>query len=208
MVDVRIPPNPALGVEYLQRRWIEGCRNGAQLARELGAQGFDVPYLLVRRYIAGWRGAYPGPGKTTAGPPLVAPVLRTPSSKHVARMLLKNQESLTARERALVGALRQRCPDVQRAAGLAQEFVRMVHRRRPERLERWIARALKSRVPHDLRSFARSLKSDYAALHAALTLNWSNGHVEGQINRVKLIKRQMYGRANFDLLRQRVLYVG
>ena len=84
----------------------------------------------------------------------------------------------------------------------------MVRGRQPQALDRWIERTQESGVPRELRSFGDVVKSDYAAVRAALTLPWSNGQVEGQVNRLKLIKRQMYGRAKFDLLRQRVLRTG
>jgi transposase len=75
-------------------------------------------------------------------------------------------------------------------------------------LNAWIDLASGEDAPADLRSFARGLTHDQAAVIAALTLPWNNGQVEGQVNRLKLIKRQMYGRANFDLLRARFLYAG
>ena len=78
----------------------------------------------------------------------------------------------------------------------------------PSGLDDWIQRTRDRAVPRQLRAFATGLGSDYAAVKAALTTNWSNGQVEGQVNRLKLIKRQMYGRAKFDLLRQRVLHLG
>jgi transposase len=83
-----------------------------------------------------------------------------------------------------------------------------VRQRQGGALDAWIVRAHDTGVPRELRVFADGLKADYEAVKAALTLAWSNGPVEGQVNRVKLIKRQMYGRAKFDLLRQRVLHTG
>ena len=99
-----------------------------------------------------------------------------------------------------------RYPDIRVAAQLAGEFAAMVHREGSETLDSWIQRAWNPDVPRELRAFATSLKSDFAAVEAGLTTTWSNGQLEGQVNRLKLIKRQMCGRANFDLLRQRVLY--
>ena len=84
----------------------------------------------------------------------------------------------------------------------------MVHERRPEVLDGWIERTQESGLSRELRSFGNVVRSDCAAVSAALTLPWSNRQVEGQGNRLKLIKRQMYGHANFDLLRQRVLHTG
>ena len=98
------------------------------------------------------------------------------------------------------------CPKLKTETELVHEFVKMVHDRKVEMLEGWIARTHEPVVPPELRVFADGLRQDYKAVNAALSLEWSSGQVEGQINRLKMIKRQMYWRAGFDLLRQRVLY--
>ena len=97
---------------------------------------------------------------------------------------------------------------MRKATELACDFAAMIRRDRAETLDSWLQRAWDSSVPRELRTFATGLKSDYDAVEAGLTTPWSNGQLEGQVNRLKLIKRQMYGRANFDLLRQRVRYTG
>ena len=84
----------------------------------------------------------------------------------------------------------------------------MVHDREVDSLEGWIERTHEAGIPHELAVFADGLLQDHEAVKAALTLEWSNGQVEGQINRLKMIKRQMYGRAGFELLRRRVLSTG
>lgn len=81
----------------------------------------------------------------------------------------------------------------------------MIRERHQDWLDDWMQKASKSALP-EFRNFARSIKSDKDAVEAALTYHWSNGPTEGHVNRLKVIKRQMYGRANFDLLRQRVLH--
>src|SRR5262249_32984489 len=100
------------------------------------------------------------------------------------------------------------CTDLSMAAALAREFASMIRQHKGGNLDAWIRRAWDRSVPRELRLFATGLKSDFDAVKAALTTCWSNGQVEGQVNRLKLIKRQMYGRAKFDLLRQRVLHAG
>lgn len=87
---------------------------------------------------------------------------------------------------------------------LTQDFLGMVRERTGGRLKRWIAAVQGSDIA-ELRRYAVGLRADQAAVQAGLTLEWSNGQVEGHIQRLKLLKRQMYGRAGFDLLRQRVL---
>jgi transposase len=134
--------------------------------------------------------------------------MRTPSAKRAAAWLLKHDDQLAPEALAFVDALTRRSPDLTAAGLLAQEFGELVRQRRADDLDAWIAHATALGIPHELRIFAKGLRSDYVAVKAALSSCWSNGQVEGQVNRVKLIKRQMYGRAKFDLLRQRVLYRG
>ena len=191
---------------YLLRRWNEGCHNAAQLHRELSSQGCTVSYCSVRRRVVHWErhsiGNWPGgaPPKPIAAAP--------PSAKRLAWSLLGERDELNDRRRVLIEALFRRCPEVATASSLAHEFVSMLRQRRGERLDDWIQCTWDRSTPRELRMFATGLKSDYAAVKAALTTNWSNGQVEGQVNRLKLIKRQMYGRAKFDLLRKRVLHAG
>jgi transposase len=195
-------------VEYLRQRWEQGCRNATQLANELAQQGFDGSYCMVRRCVAAWRepdsAHIPGPKPAAKHPPPV----HHPSANQVAWLLLKNSEDRTDEENAFVEVLWQRCPEFKTAAEMAQEFAQIAHDRKAELLDGWIARTHGSQVPHELRGFGDGLKRDFEAVKAALSLEWSNGQVEGQINRLKMIKRQMYGRAGFDLLRRRVLNAG
>jgi transposase len=195
-------------VEYLRQRWEQGCRNAAQLARELVQQEFDGSYCMVRRCVAAWREPasvhIPGPKPTAKH----VPPVHHPSANQAAWLLMENAEDRTEEENAFVKVLWQGCPELQTAAEMAQEFARMAQDRKAELLDGWIARMHDSQVPHELRVFGDGLKRDYEAVKAALSLEWSNGQVEGQINRLKMIKRQMYGRAGFDLLRQRVLNAG
>jgi hypothetical protein len=105
-------------------------------------------------------------------------------------------------------ALRQVCqihPNVHRLSVLFQQFAQMLRDRRGEELDQWLHAALHTGIP-ELRAFVRKLRQDQQAVQAGLVLKWNNGMVEGHVNRLKLLKRSMYGRANFDLLRLRVLH--
>jgi transposase len=99
----------------------------------------------------------------------------------------------------------QLCPDIAQAYPLVQSFQTMIRTRQVEQLDSWLEQVQASGV-RELRRFALGLRQDYAAVRAALEYEWSQGQVEGQVNRLKQLKRQMYGRANFDLLRLRVLH--
>jgi transposase len=187
--------------DYLEKRWKEGCHKAAQLARELTALCFTGSYCSVRRRVAHWDRNNHGSSKGSW--PNVPP----PSARRSAWLLLTKPSDLDDQDRAFVDALLQRCPDIGVAAQLAGEFAAMVRREGSGTLNSWIQRAMDRTVPRELGAFATNMKSDFDAVNAGLTTPWSNGQLEGQVNRLKLIKRKMYGRANFDLLRQRVLYV-
>ena len=114
-------------------------------------------------------------------------------------------EKLTQRQRSQVLQVCQAETDLYLAYELTQEFVAMLKERQGSCLQDWLKRTEHSGLPA-LKAFARGLRRDYAAVAAALSSPWSQGQVEGQITRLKLLKRKMYGRAKFDLLRRRVLH--
>lgn len=119
-------------------------------------------------------------------------------------MLLRPDE-LTGEEKPMVELLRRLSPKVARAQELALGFVAVVKERRADELREWLIEARRCEIPEFV-GFANGLAADLQAVRAALAYEWSNGQVEGQVHRLKLIKRQMYGRGNLDLLRARVLH--
>jgi transposase len=178
---------------YLEQRWQQGCRNAAQLWRELRGQGFDGQSRTVRDWIRKYCGSQKQreePGSTVSSP------LRT-SPRQVAWLLLKQPEQ----SRLYLEELCARSPEIANCASVAREFCRIVRQRDVAAWPHW--RDATSSGP--LSNFARHLCRDEAAVLAALQQPWSNGPVEGHVHRLKLIKRSMYGRANFDLLRLRVI---
>ena len=191
---------------YLRQRWEQGCHNGLQLAREIQAQGFRGSASLVRKLTGDWRARLPGPPERVRGKKRQAapPAKRRLSPRHTSWLFVKDQQQLTADQRALIERICQTNADLQELYQLGQDFVQMVKQRQARRLAPWLARARKSSSA-ELQGFASGIKRDYAAVQAALSLPWSQGQVEGQIMRLKFLKRQMYGRAHFALLRSRVL---
>lgn len=194
--------------DFLRRRWEAGCHNAIQLTRELVDHGFRGSYDIVRRRVACWRRGGTQISSTGRSPFTAEASVRGFSPHRVSWLLLKEEKDLEPEEQTLLDALRQRCPEVKVAARLAKEFWDMVRQRRVQALDDWLARSRGPDAPREFAAFARSLNCDYAAVRAACSLPWSNGQVEGQVNRLKLIKRTMYGRGGFDLLRQRVLHAG
>ena len=127
-----------------------------------------------------------------------------PSSKRVSYFLVRAPESLSLPERAALEYLKELSADLSAGYGLAQEFMQMVRKESREQVDTWLGKVAASSI-QDLQSFAAGLERDKEAVRAGLEESWSNGAVEGQVNRLKLKKREMYGRGNFDLLRRRVL---
>jgi transposase len=181
---------------YLERRWREGCRNASALWRELRGRGFTGRPGVVSRWAEGTR------RRESAAVRRPSP-LRVPSGRRLARLLTTEPKELGPDDRRLVALVRTTTPELAEAAELAVAFARMVRDKDGGRLDGWLDAAAAS----GLASFVRGLRQDLAAVRAALVLPWSTSPVEGQINRLKTIKRQMYGRAGFDLLRRRILTV-
>jgi transposase len=144
------------------------------------------------------------PGARRAGSSKPTPRLPLPSACEVAWMLLRGEE-LADDEQPVVEMLRRLSPEAARAQELAVGFVGLVKERRVDDLRGWLIEAGRSGVA-EFRSFANGITSDFEAVRAALECEWSQGQVEGQVHRLKLVKRQMYGRGKLDLLRARVLY--
>lgn len=132
-----------------------------------------------------------------------SPRLTVPSALEAAWMLLRGDD-LTDEQKPVVELLRKLSPEVRRAQQLALSFVGLVKERRADELRGWLIEAGRSGVAEFV-TFANGITSDFRAVRAALTYEWSQGQVEGQVHRLKLVKRQMYGRGNLDLLRARVL---
>lgn len=186
--------------QYLKKRWLEGCHNGRQLYREIRKQGYDGSVKVLQAYLEPWRKLLPEEIRRMTGVPEVAP----PAPRRVTWWLLKQNDELRDEERAFVSELITREPVLKEGRELTHEFRRMVSERDGWKLDEWFERVAAGELT-EFKSFAKGLREDEAAVRAALTLGWSNGMTEGHINRLKTIKRQMYGRAKDDLLRARVL---
>ncbi len=126
------------------------------------------------------------------------------TSRAAAWLVLRRADKRSADDQAVLDGVRRHAPELDEAVALAEEFTGLVRDRAPGCLDPWLRRTRDSTAGH-LRNFAKRLADDYDAVCAALTLAWSNGPVEGQINRLKTLKRQMYGQASLDLLERRFL---
>ncbi len=210
--DLAEPPEPSRHqrratvldpwVPYILRRWDEGCRNGMKLFREIRERGYSHGASNVGRLVAELR-RNDGLGRRNAGS-RARSTKPAPSTRHVAALFLRRPESLSSEQRTYLDRLRARDPTVAAAYDLAQEFAVMVRDLGGERLDEWLEEARSCEAPA-LRRFAASLEKDLAAARAGLTEKWNNGPVEGFVHKLKLVKRQGYGRANLDVLKARML---
>ena len=184
--------------DYLEARWTAGYRNGSGLWREIRDRGFAGQSGIVRQWAARRRRQDPSADLTT---PTNPPKAQPPTARKAARLLMAEPDKLDEGDRRFVTALLELSPPIAQAVELSKAFSTMIRNSLADQLDGWISAAENG----GFKGFARSLRQDHDAVHAALTLSWSTGPVEGQINRLKAIKRSMYGRAGFDLLRHRVL---
>jgi transposase len=198
---------------YLQTRWEEGCHDTRRLWREIREQGYPGSYRMVWLWVAlrrepNRKGRAPARQVQIFQPPVSAPPLTSskttlPASRRLVWVFIHPPDKLDEEQQRLRHTLRQ-LPDVERAFALAQRFLSLVRQRQPALLQPWIDDCRASGLP-ELTSFADGLQREFPIIYAALELPYSNGVTEGHVNRLKFLKRQMYGRANFDLLRRRVL---
>lgn len=185
---------PYLGL--VQRRWSEGGHTRREIWDELRQLGYTGSYSSVWRLIA----RLPTQPLATRDRPAV----RRLDPRQAAWIILRDPNTLTPTDKLKHQVLCAVSPRIVKAHELSQSFRQMINAREPDKLDEWLRHASESGIA-ELHNFAASLSRDYAAVRAALSLFWSNGQTEGQVHRLKLLKRQMYGRAKFDLLRIRVL---
>jgi transposase len=188
---------------YLIRRWRESGADSRQLWREIRALGYTHSARTVCRFITQLRrAADAGQPPESQHSPYTRP--QGPSARAVSFAIVCPAAKRSTDVQTYLDQLCQVGASVARADALSQAFLTLVRARRGDELEAWMTEAIESGIT-ELARFARGLQEDLSAVKAGLTLGWSNGVTEGQIHRLKLVKRQGYGRAGFALLRQRTL---
>ncbi|GCE17675.1 ISL3 family transposase [Dictyobacter kobayashii] len=186
---------------YLSKRWQEGCHQSKQLWQELQERGFTGSHMMVYRWVQLQKDA----GAQPLDPihtPARAPV-KDMAPRHLAWVFLRDVKRLEKQELQALAHIRQE-EHADMVYRFTQQFVAMVKERNARPLDTWLEACQMSGIS-ELATFAQGLNKEVSALRAALTLPYSNGPVEGKINKLKYIKRSMYGRGGFPLLRQRVL---
>lgn len=172
---------------YLGTRWKAGCQDASVLWKELQQKGYKGQRKSVAEYLQRFR------KQTTFR-----------SYGQLAWLLMKDAGGLQEEEETHLQALFVESQKLREIHHPAQVFQKMLSQKSPELLDDWLL-MMEACGVKKLQNFASGLRQDYEAVKAALSYDWSNGQVEGQVNRLKIIKHQRYGRANFDLLRQKVL---
>ena len=180
-----------LYLPWLDARWAAGNRNGAALWRQLQGQGFRGSLRVVTEWATRRRQA----DKTDNA------LARAPAARTIARLLTIGRDRLSKSETITVAAVEGGVPLLIEAREIIAGFQAMIRKRTRDAFDPWLERARSSLIA----SFANGILTDKAAVIAAITSPWSNGQTEGQITKLKLVKRQMYGRGKIDLLQARVI---
>ena len=198
----------ALGpfISCLHERFAAGCHNATQLWREIVTRGYKGKEAMVRRYVRKLRVRLREMTETEKLKQLrLKTSFSAPSARRAAHLLLKEETKMKDEEKSFISELMRLNPAIKRVCELGQRFQKMVKERDEKPFAEWLGEALQSGIK-GITGFAEGLKKDLEAVTEALRSTWSNGQTEGQVNRLKFIKRQMYGRAKLDLLKARVLY--
>lgn len=177
---------------WLDAQWAIGRRNGAELWRQLKQQSFRGSLRVVAEWATRRRRADKAD---------IDAISRTPSARTIARLMTVGRDGVSKSETVVVAAIERGAPSLVQAREVIAAFQAMVRRRLLVDLDPWLQRALTSLVA----PFANGIIKDKAAVSAAISSTWSNGQTEGQITKLKLVKRQMYGRAKLDLLQARLI---
>jgi transposase len=194
--------------DYILERWNAGCHTAIQLFRELQPRGYTGSYRRVTAYVSRIRQAQGLPprrqGRRQTLPVVMEPASPPLTPRRATWLILRRAEQRMAAEAQQLTQLHAQSAAVAEAIDLAQDFAALVRQRQPAQLDPWLTRATSSTL-EALQRFAKGLYEDYEAVKAGVTLPWSSGPVEGHINRLKMLKRQMFGRAHLDLLSRRFL---
>ena len=177
---------------WLDAQWSSGRRNGADLYRRLQTQRFRGSLRVVTEWATRRRRAERADGES---------LQRIPSARTIARLMTTGRDALSKAETITIAAIENGVPRLVEAREIIAIFHAMVRKTTRADLDSWIVRARTSLVA----SFASGVAKDEAAVRAAIILPWSNGQTEGQITKLKLVKRQMYGRGKIDLLQARLI---
>ena len=193
--------------KYLLSQWNSGCHDTQKLYAEIKAQGYEGSYVTLARYTRRLRQAQGF--KPRQKPPESLPTVFEPKKslmtvRQAVWLILRSTVNQSEAETKAIELLKNQHLDFNTGISLAMDFADLVRRKQPDKLAQWLEKAESSKI-RALTGFATKLKGDLDAVRNGITHQWSNGQVEGQVNRLKMLKRQMYGRASHELLKRRFL---
>lgn len=193
-------------IPYLIERWNAGCRNGTALWKEIVERGYRGKRVTVFTFITRLRKALgiPAKNRTIQDGTICVSEERPLTSRNAVWLAMKRPEQRDQETIERIEALRHLHEDLDAAISLTEAFARLIRGQDVVALDRWLEQAAASTLK-PFQNFAASLRRDYEAVRAGVALEWSTGPVEGEINRLKMLKRTMFGRAGFQLLQRRVL---
>lgn len=180
--------------DYLDARWNAGCTDAEQLTTELRTRGYLGSPRTVRRYLE--------PLRATGSPAAHTPAPAKP--RQVTGWITRHPDDVRDNHRQQLKAIQARCPELETTAELVTDFAKILCNLHGHRLDTWLTAVAAADLP-ELHIFTAGLRRDLAAVTNGLTLPWNSGPVEGTVCKIKALKRSMYGRANFALLRHRIL---
>jgi hypothetical protein len=210
---------PAYHEAFLARRWAEGTTAVRRLFADIHQRGYTGSYSHLARFLAPWRNTAPpldtmpaqppSPSDNEAPVPPPVPTLDPMTGRQIspltaAALCVKPRGEMTPRQIVNVDALKAGSPEFTSMRQLAMRFRGLLRSGSVETLDVWLRDARLSGI-YAMRRFARTLRQDIGAVRNAMLEPWSNGQAEGQINRLKTLKRSMYGRAGVELLRARMM---
>ena len=185
-------------VDHLHARFHQGITDAVALHTELRQRGFTASVQTVRRFLHPLRGTAPSPPSPAQPRPAV------PQPRHLTRWIMTDPRHLNSEQADQLAQALASCPELRATANHVREFADLMNKHRGDRLADWMQRVQADPLPAP-HSLVTGLRRDLDAVVAGLTMPWNSGPVEGNVNRIKTLKRQMYGRASFSLLRKRIL---
>jgi transposase len=196
-------------IPYLIERWNVGCRNGTVLWKEIIEQGYTGKRVTVFSFVTRLRKALgiPAKNRSIREGKVAVPEERPLTPRNAVWQVMKRPEKRDLATDERLQQLRQAHPELDEGIALTEDFATLIRTRDAMALDRWLESAASSRL-RPFQSFAASLRRDYDAVRAGVEQRWSTGPVEGEINKLKMVKRAMFGRAGFPLLQRRVLLAG
>ncbi len=196
-------PSPLLDYQdYIRKRWNEGCGNAKLIYQEISSLGYVGSYNTLMRFLKVWRKELPEGDRLK----IRLNTFRVPTAREIKWWLLGKSPPTDKENKRFLKLLNKTQPEIDRTVKQIKEFQEILKSGNETDYEEWKAKVKQEKTASEMRNFVIRLEKDGSSIRGAIRTDWSNGQVKGQVNRLKLIKRQMYGRASFEVLKAKVLF--